>query len=112
MNVEQAVGKCITLVVTNVENQDDVHVYAGLLQIHDGHYSFVNEEKGWRVQLDKEQVSRMRPVEEDLRTILLGADYCVPLTIGSLPENGQDEVFKTGLKWHYPDVKKPSNPMT
>jgi hypothetical protein len=51
MNVEQVVGQCIALVVTNAEKEGDVHVYAGLLQIHDGQYSFVNEEKGWRVQL-------------------------------------------------------------
>jgi hypothetical protein len=112
MNVEQAVGKCVTLVVTNVENDDDVHVFAGLLQIRDGHYCFVNEEKGWRVQLDKEQLGRMRPVEGDLRPMLLGAEYYLPLTIGSLPENGQDEVFKTGLKWHNPDIKNPLNPLT
>jgi hypothetical protein len=99
MDVEQMVGKCITLVVTNLEKEDDVHVYAGLLQVLDGQYIFVNEEKGWRVQLDKEQLGRITPVGEELREILLGADYYLPLTIGSLPENGQ-EVFKTGLKWH------------
>jgi hypothetical protein len=100
MNVEQAVGKCITLVVTNVDKEDDVHVYAGLLQIQDGQYSFVNEERGWRVQLDKEQLGRITPVGEELREMLLGGDYYLPLTVGSLAENSQDEVFKTGLKWH------------
>jgi hypothetical protein len=100
MDVEQAVGKCITLVVTNVEKEDDVHVYAGLLHIHDGHYTFVNEEKGWRVQLDLEQLGRIRPVDGELREILLGADYYLPLTVRSLPTNGQDEILKTGLKWH------------
>lgn len=29
MNVEMAIGKRITMVVTNVENEDDVHVYVG-----------------------------------------------------------------------------------
>lgn len=100
MNIEMAIGKRITLVVTNVENKDDVHVYVGQLQIQNGSFCFTNEEKGWLLHLNDEQLARLTPVVEELKTILLNADFYLPMTIHPLPEAGQEEYIKTNLKWH------------
>jgi hypothetical protein len=100
MNVEMAIGKRITLVVANVENEDDVHVYVGQLQIQNGSYWFINEEKGWLLNLNDEHLDRLKPVVEDLKTTLLNADFYLPMTIRPLPETGSEEFIKTNLKWH------------
>jgi hypothetical protein len=70
MNVEMAIGKRVTLVVTNVENKEDV------------------------------QLARLTPVVEELKATLLNADFYLPMTIQPLPEARQEEYIKTNLKWH------------
>jgi hypothetical protein len=100
MNVEMAIGKRVTLVVASVEKRDDVHVYVGQLQIQKGNFCFINEEKGWLLHLNDEQLARLTPVAEELKATLLNADFYLPMTIQPLPEAGQEEYSKTNLKWH------------
>jgi hypothetical protein len=66
------------------------------------------------LHLNDEQLARLKPVVEELKTTLFNADYYLPMTIRPLPEVGREEYIKTNLKWHSPDVivKNPSNPLT
>jgi hypothetical protein len=98
MIVEMAIGKRIALVVANVENEDDVHVYLGQLQIQNGSSCFINVEKGWLLDLNEEQLSRLKPVAEELKITLLNADFYLPMTIRPFPEEGHEEYVRTNLK--------------
>jgi hypothetical protein len=91
MNPAELTDKLISIIVWNTEQDNDVHVYLGKLKVEQGEYYFLNEEKGWRIHLDAEQRSRLRPVSIDLQEMLLHADYALSMTIGQLPESGSQD---------------------
>lgn len=64
-----------------------------------GKFNFINQEKGWKVSLDDEQIAWLRPVPEGLGTVLLNAGYALNMRIGSLPDSMID-IIRTGMKWH------------
>ena len=99
MNLEPIETKSLALIVWNNEKEDDVHVYLGKLQNINGEYSFINEEKGWTVSLDEEQISRIKPVSADLKEMLLNADYALSMIIGELPPSNSQDFKATGMKW-------------
>ena len=84
----------------NRKKEDDVLVYLGKLQNVNGEYSFTNEEKGWTVSLDEEQLSRINPVSDDLKEMLLNADYALSMSMGELPKSNSQDFNETGMKWH------------
>src|SRR3954467_1180799 len=100
MNFEDLKDKNISLIVWNTEKENDVHVYLGKLHFENAFYYFINKEKGWRISLDEEQLSRLKPVSEDLKETLLNADYALSVSIGSLPETDSNAFEITGMKWH------------
>jgi hypothetical protein len=99
MNLADLKDKAITMIVWNTEKEDDVHVYLGKLQIENGGHYFVNEEKGWRVSLHEEQLSRLKPVSSELKESLLNADYAFSMSMGELPPSNSTEYEATGMKW-------------
>jgi hypothetical protein len=101
MNLEQVKEKSIAMVVWNSQKENDVHVYLGKLNSSDGQYSFINEERGWKILLNDEQLGRLKPVSDDLKDILLNADYSFSMSMGDIPD-GEDltDYNDTGLKWH------------
>jgi hypothetical protein len=91
MNSEAIEGKIIAIIVWNTEKEDDVHVYLGKLQ---------NMNEGWRISLDEEQLSRLQPVTDDLKEILLNADYAFSMSMENLPETDDNTDYeKTGMNW-------------
>lgn len=101
MNLEAIEAKSIAMIVWNTEKENDVHVYLGKLQNVNGEYFFINKEKGWKVSLDEEQLSRIQAVSNDLKEMLLNADYALSMSMGSLPEADDKSTYeKTGLKWN------------
>jgi hypothetical protein len=101
MNLQGIESKSIAMIVWNTEKEDDVHLYLGKLQNANGIYSFINEEKGWNVSLDEEQLSRLQPVSEDMREMLLNADYAFSMTMANLPDTeDKSELNSTGMNWN------------
>lgn len=46
-------------------------------------------------------LDRLKPVQDEVREILLDADFWLPLFVGPLPEDAdQGEYESTGLNWH------------
>ena len=97
---EEIESKSIAVIVHNAEKEDDVHVYLGRLLLTSEEWSFANEEQGWKISLDSEQLRRLKPVPETLKSILLGADYALTMVIGSLPDSEREGYKKTGMKWY------------
>jgi hypothetical protein len=99
MNIEEIKDKSIALVLWNNEKEDDVHVFLGKLEMEDGKFNFINQEKVWKVSLNDEQLGRLKAVPEELSTVLLNADYALNMSIGSLSDSEMATV-RTGMKWH------------
>ncbi len=51
-------------------------------------------------QILDEWIDRVKPVDPDLKALLLGADYYFNVSIGPLPDGANvSEYLETGLKW-------------
>jgi len=100
MNLDELNGKSLSLIVWNTKKEDDAHVYLGKLYLENGEGYFINQEKGWKVSLDEEQLNRIDPVPGDLKEMLLDADYALSMSMGDLPDTNTEEFKATGIKWH------------
>lgn len=98
MYFEEIKSKSIALVVHNADNEDDVHIYLGRLLLTSGECFFVNEERGWKISLNSEQLNRLKSVHGALNTMLLNADYFISMAIQSLPDSDMKGYEKTGMK--------------
>lgn len=90
----------IALIVWNTQKKDDVHVYLVKLQVENDEACLINEENGWRVALNREQLHHLQPVSDDLKDTLLNADYALSINIEDLPVPDSGDYLKTGMKWH------------
>jgi len=95
---EQIKDKAVALLVWNTQVENDVRVCLGKIEPEANGYCFKNDRENWRCSLSQEQWSRLREVDQAVKSILLGADYCIQLTISDLPEGSTGECF-TGMKW-------------
>lgn len=92
-------NKKLTLVIWNAEKEDDVRVFRGeMIEGRDGLY-FINELLNWNLHLDEDKISRIKEIPDDVKEMLLNADYCINLSLGKLPDEPLDEYIKTGMKW-------------
>ena len=99
MNLEDLKDKAISLIVWNTEKENDVQVFLCKLQEENSKLFLINEEKGWRVSLDDDQLSRLKPVSDDLRETLLNADYALSMTMQNIPQLSSQNYRETGMKW-------------
>lgn len=100
INLEEIRVQSIALVVHNADDDDDIHVFLGRLFLTNGEWYFINEEPGWKISLNSEQLSRLKPIPDPLKSVLLNADYALPMVIHSLPDSDIKSYTKTGMKWH------------
>ena len=49
--------------------------------------------------LNGEQLDRINVVTEDMKSLLLNADYGISLTMSNIPNNDTEVLDWTGLKW-------------
>ena len=94
-------NKSVSLIVVNLDKEDDVHVYLGnIVSTADGPH-FVNTDKKWDVSLSEEVLSEIRVVPSSLKETLLGTDLYFTLRMKDIPEGESlTQYTKTGLKWH------------
>ena len=90
------VGKRFTLWLTDENDEASVH---GSWTAELCEKSLALIRPGGRLVLEEEWLLRIRPVpDEESRAILLGADYFLRLTVGSLPD-GEGQFQSTGMRW-------------
>jgi hypothetical protein len=83
----------------------DVETYEGLkrrLQILEGiaRGEHAVEPPHSSFQVPNEWWDRLKPISDDLKEMLLEADFCFSVTVGNLSESGDVAGYvKTGLKW-------------
>jgi hypothetical protein len=99
MELKETEGRDIALVVENIEKEDDVCVYLGrMIKVRD-EYFFINQAQSWRVSLNAGHIQRLRAVPDQLKSILLNADYFFTMSIALLPDSADEKFRNTNLKW-------------
>src|SRR5690606_8725783 len=83
---------------TKPDGSDDVVVFTGEARWDGEHLTMVRKEGEF--QVPDEFLERISPVEESLRSTLLGAVYSFSVTVGSLPDDADvSELRPLGLRW-------------
>jgi hypothetical protein len=100
MDITNLEGKIVALIISNTEKENDVKVAIGNISKENQKVFFVNREKNWRIYLDPEQLQRTMPVTDDIKEILLGADFFIPMSVSALPHDADQVFIKTGLNCH------------
>lgn len=96
----QLVGRRLALLLQgeDEQGQDDWAVFTGTVR-EDGGRLFLDREQG-ALDLQKDWIERVQPVEPEVSEVLLGADYVLSLSVGTLPDDVSAEGLEpTGLKW-------------
>ena len=100
MDYTDVSGKKIALLVWNLEEENDAHVYIGEIIKTDEGFKFTNKSKNWYLTIDEELFSRLKEVSDEAKDIFLNSDFYLSCSIASLPEDSDRETFFTGMKWH------------
>jgi hypothetical protein len=93
-------GKKISLVVRNSDDKKDIRVFPGKIIERDNEFHFINVSADWDVELDFDQLNRIKEVTERLKEMLLDADYFLPMTIGNVDDDSKEELRATGMTWN------------
>ena len=82
------------------DGSDDVAVFTGIAEWRGAALTLVREPPESSFVLDDECLERLKPVPDDLKTMLLDAEYQFSVTVGDLDEAADREtMLKTGLRW-------------
>ena len=102
MNKDQVIGRKICLLLISKDNQgdDDWAIALGEITFINGTPHFQNTETPKPFVLPDDTLERLLVPSEEVRNIVCGADYILPLPVKSIPEGPNAEPFvPTGLKW-------------
>jgi len=101
-------GRRLALVIWGKDpnGEDEVWVHTGNVQASGPGFILDRGEDAPQVKLLSEWLPRIKPVSDDLRTTLLGAEFCLSLTIGPIPEGADPSEFEDIGLHHPPDIDK------
>lgn len=90
------VGKCLALIIWGKDHdgQDEVWVHTGNVRASGSGFILDRGEDVPQVKLLSEWLPRIKPVNDELRTILLGAELCLSLTVGPIPVGADPSQFE------------------
>jgi hypothetical protein len=102
MNLHELNGKGIALVLMRKDEvgDDDWAVMEGRAVVR-GEELYLERAAGQPLfPVPSDAIERIRPVDEDLKDILLGAELCIPLTVGTADEDvDPDTLVELGYVW-------------
>ena len=82
------------------DGSEDVVVFAGIANWDGENLTMLCEPPHSSFQVPNEWWDRLQPVSDDLKEVLLEADFCFSVTVGNLLEGEKVSAYiKTGLKW-------------
>jgi hypothetical protein len=84
----EIVGRRLALILWDEDGagDDEVWVHAGTVRASGSGLVLDRGEDEAPVRLLPEWLARIKPVSEDLRAVLLDAEVCISLTVGSIPD--------------------------
>jgi hypothetical protein len=81
------------------KGEDEAAVFAGLARWAEGHLYLDHGGNPESFQIPDDLLDQVKPVSDDIKDILLDAEYYISMSIGPLPDDDPDEYEQTGLKW-------------
>jgi|GraSoiStandDraft_10_1057309.scaffolds.fasta_scaffold57561_4 hypothetical protein len=104
-------GKLLALLLIGADEdgKKDWAVFFGTVEYEGGQLALNRGGIRPPIAIIDEWIERIRPVPDGTQDIFNGADYCLPLTIGNLPEGfdpAQSEYQDTGLTWPHAKRRK------
>ena len=90
------IGKRLALITWGWDGngEDEVWVHAGTVQASGSGLVLDRGKDGPQVKLLSQWLPRIEPVSDELRTTLLGAELCLSLTIGPIPEGADPSEYE------------------
>lgn len=99
-NYNHLLDKKIALIVWNAADENDVRVFLGEIIHANEEFRFVNQTEHWNLHLNTDQLDSTNEVSDELKSILLDADYAISLSIEQLPTDSTDGFINTGMSWN------------
>ena len=102
INFEELTGKKLAIIAwgEDEKDEDEAAVFTGLARWADGHLYLDREGNPPYFQIPDDVLDRIKPVSDEVKDILLNAEYCISMLIGPLPDEADPgEYIQTGLKW-------------
>ena len=99
MNYNNIKNVPVALLISNIADKNDVHVYLGEIINEGAQLVFINSSKKWRVLLNDRQVNQVKTVGDELKDVFLGAKYFIPLSVADLPDDNTEGLISTGINW-------------
>ena len=82
------------------DGEDDVAVFSGIADWDGRKLILRRQPDSASFMIPDEWLSRLKPVDDELRMMLFDAEYCFSVSVGVLDTEEDSVVFrKTGLKW-------------
>src|SRR5438445_6377123 len=96
INSMNVVGKRLALVIwgTDRNGEDEVWVHTGSVQASGSGFVLDRGEDKPQVKLLPEWLSRIKPVDDEVRSTLCEAEICVSLTLSPIPEGMDPSEFE------------------
>lgn len=90
------VGKRLALVLwgKDYNGEDEVSVHTGTVREAGSGFILDRGPDKPQIELRPEWLARVRPVPGDLRSTLLNADFSIPLTVQSLPDDADPSQYQ------------------
>ncbi len=95
MELEQYIDKRFTLWL--MDEKDESVLFGDWVASQDGETLLLQRTDG-RLRLEPDWLLRIRPVNAEVRAELLGAEFFLVLTVGTLPDT-VDGGLPTGMRW-------------
>lgn len=90
---------CVLLMREAAEGEDDWAIFSGTLK-QNSTGLFLDRGTKAPFEIRAEWIDHIKPVDSEVKDILLDAEYYLPLSVGSIPEGESTESYiDTGLKW-------------
>ena len=98
----ELIGESLALLLKGkrASGEDDWAVFPGIVVVDNETLFLDRGVRGPRFELRDEWLCRVRPVEPEFERTFDGARYFLPLTVGNLNDDFDDQQFvRTGLRW-------------
>ncbi|MFT4019014.1 MAG: hypothetical protein QM668_18775 [Agriterribacter sp.] len=80
--------KKIAMVISNIGSGGDLRIYAGkIILTEKARYYFVNSTQHWEIEIERDIIKKLQPVQPDSKSIMLGADYFFSMEVTALKQS-------------------------
>lgn len=77
--------KKIALIISNIGSAGDIRIYAGKIILSEkACYYFVSNTEHWEIEIERDIIKKLQPVQQHSKNMMLGADYYFSMEVTEL----------------------------